>query len=247
MPETDQGLYWENIRLVAHDVDYQNKWKMSSIFSQLQEVANGQCILHGCSWDDLLQQYNACFILSRMRIEMQDYPKSGETVRITTWPAANPRAIFTRYFTLSREDGSYLGGATSQWALFQKDTRTLMKATDCRIDMPVVENAEPPVVMPRRQEEQETGNTRLRTPCYSDFDYNGHMNNARYVEWTCDLFPLEDYTNGISYLDVKYSQEIRSGEEVLLEWSKTEEGDFFVRGRKEGEERIFFTASGHFN
>ncbi len=247
MPEQN-GQYSETIRLVAHDVDYQNKWKMSSIFANVQEVANSQCILHGCGWEDLLHQYNACFVLTRMRFEMEDYPSSGENVTITTWPSASVRAIFTRYFELRRENGEYLGGATSQWALFQKENRSVLKPSDCNIVMPEAVGVEPPVVLPRQSFGFEPDERRFRDPVYSDFDYNGHVNNARYVEWICDLFDVQDFEKKrLRNIDIKYAQEIRCGEHVVLEWRRLPDGQFFVRGKDAEGETVFFSGTGQFS
>ena len=41
--QNEDGSYSETRRLVAHDVDVNNKLKISAVFSHIQETANSQC------------------------------------------------------------------------------------------------------------------------------------------------------------------------------------------------------------
>ena len=115
--QNSDGSYCEKKRLVAHDVDVNNKLKISAIFSNIQETANSQCAHFGCGWNDLMTKYHVCYVLSRMRFQMEQYPGAGENVVITTWPSKTLKAVFTRYFTLDSEDGKHYGSGVSQWVL----------------------------------------------------------------------------------------------------------------------------------
>ncbi len=62
---------------------------------------------------------------------------------------------------------------------------------------------------PRRRAERRAG--------YSDIDYNGHVNNARYVQWIQDILPMEPLLNAASLrLDINYLAELRHGEKAGL-------------------------------
>jgi hypothetical protein len=52
-----------------------------------------------------------------------------------------------------------------------------------------------------------------RRALYSDVDYNGHVNNARYVQWIQDLLEPEILENcGRARLDINYLEELRPGQ-----------------------------------
>ena len=75
-------------------------------------------------------------------------------------------------------------------------------------------------------------------PKYSDLDVNNHVNNSRYIDWFTDQIPLEIHQKGIlSEISVSYSQEIRSGETVRLEFSRN--GNQFRMAGKEND-KVYF-------
>ena len=65
---------------------------------------------------------------------------------------------------------------------------------------------------------QKAGEEKLRvTAGYSSVDPLGHVNNSRYVDWICDVFPMDDYRkHSLDWMQVNYDREIRPGEEVAL-------------------------------
>lgn len=107
--------------------------------------------------------------------------KVSDKVKITTWADNKKRIVFTRYFTFELDNGDFLGSAVSEWVLMNVDTRSIVRPKDCDIKYPDTSNISPPLTMPKKIFiEQEPTQVTTRIPVYSDFDYNGHVNNARY-------------------------------------------------------------------
>ena len=246
--QNSDGSYCEKKRLVAHDVDVNNKLKISAIFSNIQETANSQCAHFGCGWNDLMTKYHVCYVLSRMRFQMEQYPGAGENVVITTWPSKTLKAVFTRYFTLDSEDGMHYGSGVSQWVLFNVQKRAVVRPSECEIRFPDVISRQAPLMMPKgslyeeemfRSAPTEKIWRSQRRPAYSDFDYNRHVNNARYAEWVEDILPTEFFAQNrqISLIDIKYKHEIsydefleRSDAEqmITMECAETEQKEYCI-------------------
>ena len=246
--QNSDGSYSEKKRLVAHDVDVNNKLKISAIFSNIQETANSQCVHFGCGWNDLMTKSHVCYVLSRMRFQMEQYPGAGEDIVITTWPSKTLKAVFTRYFTLDSEDGTHYGSGVSQWVLFNVQKRAVVRPSECEIHFPDVITRQAPLIMPKgnlyeeeifRSAPADKIRRAQRTPAYSDFDYNRHVNNARYVEWVEDILPTEFFAQNrqISLIDIKYKHEIsydeflkRSDAEqtITMECAETEQKEYCV-------------------
>jgi acyl-ACP thioesterase len=73
---------------------------------------------------------------------------------------------------------------------------------------------EPPPSLPVRSF---AGEPVMRRVCYSDIDFNGHMNNTRYVQWIQDLLDLEILERAAQIrLDINYLSEARGGETIGL-------------------------------
>ncbi len=240
------GMYTGKMKLVAHDVDFCNKWKISSFLSNIQEVAGFNSTEYGCGWLALKEKYNACFVLTRMIVKMKFYPSSGQVVKLSTWPGEKPRLVFDRYFTAETEDGKVVAQAASQWVLINMDNRSLLKPTDCPFELPDTGHIQIPFKIERGNFNFEARETTERIPTYSDLDYNGHVNNARYAEWVMDLFPDVIFSGKeTAEIDIRYEHEIRFGDKVKLDYSYMEEtGEFFVKGY--GDDKVYFRAKGIF-
>ena len=258
--QNEDGSYSETRRLVAHDVDVNNKLKISAVFSHIQETANSQCTCFGCGWNELMTNYRVCYVLSRMRFRMERYPGAGDELTITTWPEKNPKAVFTRYFCLDAGDGSlHYGSGVSQWVLFHVDKRTVVRPSECEIRFPEVILRQAPLTMPKGNLYPEDLSAAAsadrirraeRLPAYSDFDYNRHVNNARYAEWAADVLPVDFFAKNkqISLIDIKYKHEIsyewfltrpETERAVTLECAETETGEYCIRAAlKDGTECI---------
>ena len=243
-----KGMYTSRMTLLAHDVDCADRWKLSSVFSNTQEIANWDCKNYHCDWISLRDNYDVCFVLTRMKVKMYLYPHSSDVVRLSTWPDARTRMIWTRYFRFETEDQKQtVGEAVSQWVLINRTTRALVKPSEVNAVMPDTGHLPIPFSLNRGEFDFTPDRTVERIPVYSDMDYNGHVNNARYIEWIMDLFPLEHfYGHRVAEMDIKYEQEIKYGGKVLLDFKYEEENHkFFVRGH-DGQTTTYFRAAGNF-
>ncbi len=212
--QLEDGRYAKYVQLEARDVDLNNRWKMASVFETFQEIAGEQCVGLGFGWNRLVEQYGYCFVIVRMYVEMDAYPGANETVRVETWPENKLRLIFTRYFRIIDQTGRVIGRGVSNWVLFDMKERRVVKPQTCPIiQTPDTSSLEPPVLMPRNKPELlcQSDCTCIQKeylPVYSDFDYNGHVNNARYVAWVQDALPMSCYGLFTQTFDIYYEHEI---------------------------------------
>ena len=210
--QLNDGRYAKYVQLEARDVDLNNRWKLASVFETFQEIAGEQCVGLGFGWNRMMEEYGYCFVIVRMYVEMDAYPGANETVRVETWPENKLRLIFTRYFRIVDQSGKVIGRAVSNWVLFDMKERRIVKPQSCPIvQTPDTSSLEPPVQMPRSKPDMLLGEEIVfvsRLPAYSDFDYNGHVNNARYVEWVQDALPVSCYHHFTKTFDIYYEHEI---------------------------------------
>ena len=105
----------------------------------------------------------------------------------TTWPGEMNRFFCPRYHVFSLEDGTplaaagALGDARHEAAPHCQPAEGRSRLSD-NSDLPA------PVTLPTRLPalQGETPQVFNRTPQYSDFDVNGHVNNTKYIAWLCD-------------------------------------------------------------
>jgi acyl-ACP thioesterase len=223
------GRYCRRFTLGATEVDLNNRLRLQALLGMFQETAGDQCEQFGSGWSTLWTQHGLCYVVVRMEVRMERYPGTGERIRIDTWPDPKLRLIFTRYGEIYSEDGERLGAIVSQWALLDVNARTFVRPDPAIIVLPDTSTLTAPFEL--RPGHRGGGDCPCpfsleRAPVYSDFDYNGHMNNARYAEWTADtlwqVLTAEERSRkpAVRRLMIQFRTEIpaeAAGREIALE------------------------------
>ena len=233
-------FYEADHRVDSRDLDLFGHCRPSAMLGWLQEAATqAACALH-FSREEMLEKYNAFWMVSRIRYELKRPLLWDEPVHLKTWHRGDKAAMMYREFDLSVGDEP-VGRALSAWVLANQDTRKLMKLGDIRefqgTDGGSLRRKD--LLRKLRVPDDLTfaGDRRMN---YSDTDVNGHINNVRYADFACDALELERAGQGhfVSSLRVSYLAECKAGETISL-YRGTQDGHLYVAGRgKEGKERF---------
>ena len=183
--------------LNALDTDFRNKWKISSVIKHMLGVAGEHSNLSGWGWNELKDRFNVCLVLVQTHVEMNKYPQCYTRVKVSTWPDNAKRAIITRYFTFEdAETGELYGKAAVQCVLMDMTSRTVVWAN--KYDLPWVDTSMleasceiPKLRLPKDLIGLSDNKTVSHCATYNDLDYNGHVNNAKYVEWVENLLDIK--------------------------------------------------------
>lgn len=231
--------YSEIATLEATDTDFRNKWKISSVIRHMLAVAGVHSNMSGWGWNDLKDNFNVCLVLVQTHVEMAKFPSCYTRVKVSTWPDNAKRAIITRYFTFEDADtGELYGKATVQCVLMDMTSRTVVWAN--KYNLPWVDTSRldiacsmPKLKIPRELIVSSENSSVSHRAAYNDLDYNGHVNNAKYVEWIENLFDTDKYAGAdIATFDIKYHKEIKFGENVTMDIISDNEfpGKSYIRG-----------------
>ncbi len=224
----DNRLYYEMPwELTALNTDFTGKWRPGDIFRLMQMVAGNHVDLLGFGFQTLRER-NIAWILTRMELVMERYPRIEETVVLSTWPGATKHSVYPRYFEFRGTHGEYYGKAVSLWVLLDLESRSMLSEEKAQVDI-IAESVHGAVLpFPASPRMLKEGTQRLfeKLPVYSDIDVNRHVNNTRYIDWLCDLFPVERFeTQQIQRILINYAGEIHAGEQLKL--YLTEKGNEF--------------------
>lgn len=230
-------IFEETYRLRAVDVDINGTWMPSAILTMMQEMGELHADQAGFGRCRLMEDYGICWIITRLHLVMNMYPQLGEPVRAYTWALAPTSLLFRRQFRFEDRNGSELGRASSQWALMNYADRILRRSSAIG---PYPHDSEAEILLPEPKkivmpcDMQATAKRRVR---YSDVDMNGHMNNTKYLNWLCELYPTDFLrTMQIHSCRINYTSEAAIDQEVVL-LTKEEDG-MYVRGRT-GDKSVF--------
>lgn len=196
--------------------------KHTELCNLLQLTAGYHAELGGLSFTDM-QQHDQAWVLSRMRVEIDELPKWRDVVTVKTWihDLQGSRSI--------RALEMYVGekkiiGSTTYWAVFNTKLR---KAEALALphehfekypDMYPTAESFKKVNLQRKAELQSE-----RKVVLSDLDIVFHANNVKYLEWCLDVIDHRPILKQqLQSLDMNYLRELQLGDSVQL-YSGTEE------------------------
>ena len=235
MTERTMPIYTMQRLLTDTDVDFARRQRLFSMFCMFQDIAGQHAASLGASVERLREELNLAWILMRVRLEVDRYPILGQEVIVETWPQA-PRALYERDYVIRDMDGAALVRAGSVWIIMDLATRDIKR--DRFLDYHGLEARKDRALgrgVGRLRPEEGTELVFEKRMGFSDTDYNGHVNNARYVEHIMDCFSLEEHrAREIRSIEMHYINEIGSGDTLQIRQKKLDGGAVYLDGiRKE--------------
>ncbi len=212
----------------------------SGVLSILQEAATQAACRFHASGPEMLEKYNALWMVTRMWYRLDRPLMWNEQVTVRTWHRGDKGAAIYRDFDLL-VNGKPVGEAVSTWVLVDDTSRRLLRPSAVK-ELAHTDGGE------LCKDKKLTG---LRLPegmelveerrfHYSDIDCNGHVNNVRYADVAADAARLEERLDKqfVSSLQIGYIRECMAGERIRVLTAETGEGLFILGAGREGDTRF---------
>jgi len=198
-----------------------------SICNYLQEAASLHAASLGFSKTDFESAgQNITWVLTKLRVKMTRFPAFGENVVVGTCPRSGRRITAGRDFELTVGD-ERIGVATSEWMVIDLSSRKIVPVPPHVYELANDERprtlGDDPFTKLRWDCREAAGASRFRAR-RGDIDLNGHVNNARYVEWIVETLPFA--SSSIADFEIVFKSETLAGDEVLAESVEVEPGVF---------------------
>lgn len=229
----------QDLRLPCYFFDINHRLRPAAFFDIAQELAVGGAAMLGAD-DKVLNTRDLAWILIRTHLHFESLPSLGSSVHLQTWHSGVSGPLYTRDYLMLGDDGSTLVRGTSSWALMELSTRALAKAERIFDLLPpepqhpsrALEADAPKIVWPRGAAPDFSASHLV---AYSDVDYNGHANNARYPVWAYDALPQE-VAVGQTVCDffINYNRELHLGQTVALSVLRRSPASWLVEGSHDG-------------
>lgn len=219
--------YSETFDVRATDCDKQRRMRPGALFVAMQEGGERHAYALGLGYDAMMER-GLFFVLARIHVRFDRAPRCGERIVHTTWPGTSNRFFCPRFHTFTLEDGTPIASAGALWVILDTKERRIVGPKTVSLPFPDTSDIPAPIDLPTRLPHLgEATAVFERTPVYSDYDINGHVNNTRYIGWLCDALgnpALSDHY--LSDLIAGYEKEIR--EDLPLQVSLSHKGDDFT-------------------
>ena len=221
--------YQHNYLVTDAHVDCFGRLKPSMLLFFCQDVAGYHCLQLGTDYDTLAEK-NLFWAIIRQKVQITRLPRSGETIRVETWPMPTTRTYFPRSTVAYDREGQELFRSIGMWVLVDISNRTMVLPGKSGVNVLGLLTGNE-LMIPGSLAPKNLSNTQLRRVGYCDLDRNGHMNNTRYLEWMDDLLPSSFHRDHTPMeFTVCYHSEAREGDELHMNWQLDETGLLQVDG-----------------
>ena len=198
-------------------VDYNGQLSLPMLANQLILSASNHALTRGFGFGEM-QGHNSTWVLSRLVVELDTFPRLDDSLTIRTWVEEVGRLFTNRCFVLENTAGQTIGYARSIWAAIDVETRKPIDLSQLTDLSNYVHDAPCPIAKPGKVQSAEANTTgELYTVRYSDLDINGHLTSYKYVEHMLNLFDLEWHqTHTIKRFEIAYMAEGRYGMQLSI-------------------------------
>lgn len=174
-----------------------------------------------------LKEKNLFWVLSRLLIKIGRYPGWGEKIQIRTWPTGVERLFAFRDFLILDEGGAPIGAAGSAWLVLDAVKRRPQRPGDLKLLMEksslfpqerALENRPEKIADLSAPEEGPVFPVR-----YSDLDLYDHVNNAKYMQWILDGYPMQMHREfEVTDFEINFLSESKMGDEISIQTETAE-------------------------
>ncbi|EFJ19868.1 hypothetical protein SELMODRAFT_444039 [Selaginella moellendorffii] len=198
----------ESFSIRSYEVGENRKISIATLANLLQEVACNHARNNGFSVDGFattlsMRKYGLIWVITRIQIEVEEYPKWGDNIEIDSWFQFQGKNGTRRDWRVTNtRTGKVIARATSTFALMNQQTRRLARINDDVRNEFCLYVLHPPswvfvddaVTKPiSKLSEYQHVKENLK-PSLADLDMNQHVNNATYMNWILESLPREVYS-----------------------------------------------------
>ena len=106
-------------------VDCFGRLKPSMLLFLCQEIAGQHCNILGADFDTLAQK-NLIWAIIRQKVQITRLPRSGETIRVETWPMPTTKVCYPRSTVAYDAEGNELFRSIGMWVLMDASSRAMI-------------------------------------------------------------------------------------------------------------------------
>ena len=219
-------------KVLPFEVDFRGKLTLPHLTNYILNVAGYHA--EECGFGMLkINQSNHSWVLSRLVIEMINYPKHYEKIQVQTWVESVMRMFTMRNFAFLNKDGEILGYARTVWAMIDRTTRKPLDLTRTSIS-DFIRKKECPIEKSGKIPFLEGEPKEKFTIKYSDIDINQHFTSSKYVEHIIDAFTLHKFEKrDIHRFEIEFMAEGTFGETIFLYKKENPDNEFFIELKNE--------------
>lgn len=195
------------------DMNFQNKLKIKSVFSYLEDIAGMHSNMAGYGVYDIPRIHKS-WVLINWKLEFIKRPSYADTIKVKTWSRNMDKLFAYRDFLVYNMEGEVIAKASSKWVFINIDDLSICKLEEAMRDDYEIE--EDKVFEEDFAKLKDIGN--YQNSCdikitEDMIDVNGHVHNLCYLDFASQVVPVDVMQNATK-VEVLYKKEIRKEDSV---------------------------------
>lgn len=197
------------------DFDRYNRIKPSAVLDLFQDAAGFHTMQFGCDRFSMRAR-DLYWVLVNVKMEFLGNIMPTETLVIRTWPIKSNGVKYYRGYKAINEKGEVVIVAQSCWTMIDAKTKRIaVNEKTYPDDFDYCDELPFGKKIIKISDFETSDVARSLEPRFSDLDYNGHVNNAKYADFVLDtLVPREGIK--LKSFQIDYHKEIKPEETVSL-------------------------------
>ena len=221
--------YRESFKIRSNEVGIDRLATPLAILHLMQEASMGSAVQLGVSIREL-KPLNLAWVLLRKTFTIIDRPAIDEQVYVITYPSNFDRFLAYRDYKLYNSQGKLLAFASSTWTLLnfvdRKMARIPQELSNITVH-PDEQLLEPPPS--RLQVIQEATLVELIKVKLYDIDWNGHVNNLKYVKYILENILPEYRERSLDKIDFQIKAEAFIDDMIYVQSGETKSDELAHR------------------
>jgi medium-chain acyl-[acyl-carrier-protein] hydrolase len=203
-------IHTETLRVRNFETDSQGNLTLLSLANYLQDAADRHAIRLGVGMP-ALSELGLSWVLHRMKISINRWPRLAEEITIETHPSGLERVYVYRDFRVYDQQRNLLITASSTWLVFDKVKRALV--TPAAHFQDIFEPYRHLVFLPRPTPKfsplLSEGLPRVQVRArHNEIDTNAHVNNSVYFQWLLEPFSADFLAgNACKEIEIQFKKE----------------------------------------
>jgi acyl-ACP thioesterase len=212
-----RDIWQETFLLRFGGIDNSGRLTLWSTFDYFQDAALGHAEELGVG-RSALETSGQVWVLSRLSVFLGRRPKYGERITVRSWPRGWEKLFAVRDYDIRDEEDKPVVRGRSGWVILDLEKRRPLRVGSIVDPLPKNEGINAfSAIAPGLAARDNLIKAGERRAAYSDIDYNGHVNNTRYIQWIQDITGPEVLEHAEQMrLDVNFLSEVKMGEVTEL-------------------------------
>lgn len=206
----------EEFRVRAYETNPEGGLRLLSLINYMEEAAWLHSHALGFSVDHLLQK-GVSWVMQRLRLDVNRWPRHNEHVFVDTWASGLDRFLTYRDFKIYDQNHALVATAKTHWIVLDIATRRMIRIPEfiaaARFS---VERDNLPVLSEKIIKADGHQALHEYQVLARDIDRNGHVNNANYFQWCMEEADETMRAGSLKSIDMTFKTEALIGDRLTF-------------------------------